>query len=278
MTHETIRGRRPGEVLGRLALHAATTVTLAYIVLPLVLVIWLSFMADEIMTVPPEGYSLRWYAVAWGQGQLRDGFLTSLWVAVAATALGLLITVPASFALARTRFLGQEAILQLLMSPLVVPGIVIGASIYVFLVQAEIATGLPLSGSSWGLVVAHLLLTVPWCVRLVTANLVGVNRSVEEAALSLGASPLVTALTVTLPMIWPGIVAAAVFGFVVSFGNIEVSLFLVAPGQTTLPIAILQYLQWKIDPTIAAVSVVQIALIGLALVATSRITNLGKVV
>ncbi|TNC06699.1 ABC transporter permease [Methylobacterium terricola] len=278
MTRETIRGRRPGEVLGRLALHAATTVTLAYIVLPLVLVVWLSFMADEIMTVPPEGYSLRWYAVAWGQAQLRDGFLTSLWVALAATALGLLITVPASFALARARFIGREALLQLLMSPLIVPGIVIGASIYVFLVQAEIATGLPLSGSSWGLVVAHLLLTVPWCVRLVTANLVGVNRSVEEAALSLGASPLVTALTVTLPMIWPGLVAAAVFGFVVSFGNIEVSLFLVAPGQITLPIAILQYLQWKIDPTIAAVSVVQIALIGLALVATSRITNLGKVV
>ncbi|TNC08335.1 ABC transporter permease [Methylobacterium terricola] len=278
MSGETILGRRPVEILARAALRAATALVLAYIAMPLALVVWLSFMAGEIMVVPPEGYSLRWYGVAWNQDQLRSGFVTSLWVAAVATTLGLLVTVPASFALARGRFPGREAVLQLLMSPLIVPGIVIGASIYVFLVQVEIETGLPLAGSAWGIVVAHLLLTVPWCVRLVTANLVGVNRSVEEAALSLGASPLVTALTVTLPMIWPGLVAAAVFGFVVSFGNIEVSLFLVAPGQTTLPIAILQYLQWKIDPTIAAVSVAQIVLIGAALVATSRITNLGKVV
>ena len=84
-----------------------------------------------------------------------------------------------------------------------------------------------------------------------------VDRSVEEAALSLGARPLIAALKVTLPLIWPGVVAAALFSFVVSFGNLEISLLLVAPGHTTLPIAILQYLQWKIDPTIAAVSALQ---------------------
>ena len=111
-----------------------------------------------------------------------------------------------------------------------------------------------------------------------TANLVGVDRSVEEAALSLGASPLVAALKVTLPLIWPGIVAAAMFSFVVSFGNLEISLLLVTPGQTTLPIAILQYLQWKIDPTIAAVSAIQIAVIGTGLLITDRFVSLAKVV
>ena len=82
----------------------------------------------------------------------------------------------------------------------------------------------------------------------------------------------------TLPLIWPGLVAAALFSFVVSFGNLEVSLFLIAPGSTTLPIAILQYLQWKIDPTIAAVSVVQIVVVAAGLMLTDRLVGLGKVV
>ena len=104
------------------------------------------------------------------------------------------------------------------------------------------------------------------------------NPAIEEAALSLGATPVVAVAKVTLPLIWPGVVAAALFSFVVSFGNLEVSLFLVAPGQTTLPIAILQYLQWKIDPTIAAVSVVQILVVAAGLLLTDRLVGLGRVV
>ena len=95
-----------------------------------------------------------------------------------------------------------------------------------------------------------------------TASLTGFDRSIEEAALNLGATPLQAFLKVTLPVIKPGVVAAALFSFIISFGNLEMTLFLVAPGQTTLPIAILQYLQWRIDPTIAAVSLLQIVLIG----------------
>jgi putative spermidine/putrescine transport system permease protein len=94
----------------------------------------------------------------------------------------------------------------------------------------------------------------------------------------LGAKPIVVATKVTLPMIWPGIVAAALFSFVISFSNVELSLFLVAPGQTTLPIAILQYLQWKIDPTIAAVSVLQILIVAAGILLTNRFVSLEKVV
>jgi putative spermidine/putrescine transport system permease protein len=115
-------------------------------------------------------------------------------------------------------------------------------------------------------------------VRLVAASLAGVDRSVEEAAQSLGADQWTTFFRVTLPTIRPGVVAAALFGFVMSFGNLEMSLFLVAPGQTTLPIAILQYLEWKIDPTVAAVSVLQILLIGAAMIVTDRYVKLSRVV
>jgi putative spermidine/putrescine transport system permease protein len=273
-----VRGTGLRERIGRLTFDAAVASAFVFMVLPIALVLWLSFFKNEILSLPPEGYSLRWYSEMLGQRQFISGFWTSLKVALLATACGLLVTIPASFALTRAQFRGREAVLQLLMSPLIVPAIVIGASLYMSFVEVEILTGLPLVGSVWGLAVGHILITIPWSVRLVTANLVGIDRSVEEAALSLGASPPVAALKVTLPLIWPGIVAAALFSFVVSFGNLEISLLLVTPGQTTLPIAILQYLQWKIDPTIAAVSAVQIAVIGTGLLITDRFVSLAKVV
>jgi putative spermidine/putrescine transport system permease protein len=273
-----VRGSRPRERLGRFAFQSAVAAAFVFMVVPIAMVLWLSFFSNEILSLPPEGYSLRWYSEMLAQRQFIGGFWTSLNVALLATACGLAVTTPASFALTRLKFPGRESILQLLMSPLIVPAIVIGASLYMAFVEFEILTGLAVVGSTWGLAVGHVLITIPWSIRLITANLIGVDRSVEEAALSLGARPLVAALKVTLPLIWPGVVAAALFSFVVSFGNLEISLLLVAPGHTTLPIAILQYLQWKIDPTIAAVSALQIAVIGAGLLITDRFVSLAKVV
>jgi putative spermidine/putrescine transport system permease protein len=155
---------------------------------------------------------------------------------------------------------------------------VLGTALYVFHVETELATGLPIIGSLAGLVSAHILVVIPWSVRLVTASLAGFDRTVEEAAQNLGANRWTTFRRITLPSILPGVVAATMFGFVTSFGNLEMSLFLVGPGRTTLPIAILQYLEWKIDPTIAAVSVVQIALIGGAMLVTDRFVKISRVV
>jgi putative spermidine/putrescine transport system permease protein len=273
-----VRGMRLSERLGRAAFGVAAWGALGFIVLPIVLVLWLSFFSNEILALPPDSYSLRWYSALAQQPQFLSGFWTSLHVALLATAVGLLVTIPASFALARTRFPGRETILNLLMSPLIVPGIVIGGGVYMGFVEVEIQTELPLVGSALGLAAAHVLITIPWSMRLVTASLTGVNIAVEEAALSLGARPLVAAWKVTIPLIWPGVVAAALFSFVVSFGNLEISLFLVAPGQTTLPIAILQYLQWKIDPVVAAISAIQIVVIGAGLLVTDRFVRLSKVV
>ena len=273
-----VRGRSLGERLGRVAFAAFVVATLTLILAPLVLVVWLSFFSNEILSLPPEGYSLRWYRAIANQRQFMSGFQLSAIVALMATAVGLLVTLPAAFALTRAEFLGREAILHVLMSPLIVPAIVVGAGLYLALIEFEVQTGLPVNGTAYGFAAGHVLLTIPWSLRLITANIVGVDRAVEDAALSLGATPLVAALKVTLPLIWPGLVAAALFSFVVSFGNIEVSLFLVAPGQTTLPIAILQYLEWKIDPTVAAVSVMQIVLIGAAMMLTDRYVKISRVV
>jgi putative spermidine/putrescine transport system permease protein len=273
-----VRGRSLAERLGRTAFAVLVVVTLTLILAPLVLVVWLSFFSNEILSLPPEGYSLRWYRAIAGQRQFISGFQLSAIVALMATAVGLLVTLPAAFALTRSEFPGREAILHMLMSPLIVPAIVVGAGLYLALIEFEVQTGLPVTGTAYGFAAGHVLLTIPWSLRLITANLAGVDRAVEDAALSLGATPLVAALKVTLPLIWPGVVAAALFSFVVSFGNIEVSLFLVQPGQTTLPIAVLQYLEWKIDPTVAAVSTLQILLVAAALLITDRFVSLAKVV
>ncbi len=263
--------------LGRLALRGSAGLALGFILLPLVLVSWLGFFRNEVVSFPPGGYTLRWFAAILDQRNFVDGFLMSLEVGLFAMLAGLAVGVPVSLCLARGRFRGREALNTLLLLPLVVPGIVAGTAIYVFQVEAEILTGLPLVASLPGLVLAHVLITIPWTVRLATASLAGLDRSVEEAALSLGAGPWTTFRRITLPLIRPGIVAAALFGFIISFGNLEMTLFLVGPGRTTLPIAILQYLEWRIDPVIAAVSFVQIAVIAGGMVVTDRYVRLTRV-
>lgn len=270
----TVSSRR----LGRLALNGAAAVSMAYILIPLFFVTWLSFFNQEIPSFPPEGYSLKWFRAVPGNDRFVSGFLLSLQVSVLATAIGLAIGVPAALCLARYRFTGREAINSILLLPLVVPGIVLGIALYVFHVEAAIATDWDILGSFAGLVSGHILIVIPWTVRLVTASLAGMDRSIEEAAQSLGANRLTTFRRVTMPAILPGIVAAALFGFISSFGNLEMSLFLVGPGRTTLPIAILQYLEWKIDPTIAAVSVLQILFIGAAMLITDRFVRISRVV
>ena len=262
----------------RWALNGAAAVALLYILTPLIFVTWLAFFKQEIPSFPPEGYSLRWFKTILDQPKFVEGFTLSAEVGVLATAIGLLIGVPAALCITRFKFRLRAPLSSLLLMPLIVPGVVLGTAMYVFQVAAENTLDVDVIGTFYALVAGHVVVIIPWVVRLVAASLVGVDRTTEEAAQNLGANPFVTFWRVTLPAIRPGIVAGALFGFVVSFGNLEMSLFLVGPGSTTLPIVVLQYLEWKIDPTIAAVSVVQIVLIGLAMLITDRYVKLARVV
>ncbi|MBS0221688.1 MAG: ABC transporter permease [Proteobacteria bacterium] len=263
---------------GRWALNGVATVALAYILLPLIFVVWLAFFRQEIPSFPPEGYSLRWFAAIFDQRKFVDGFTISFEVGVLATAIGLVLGVPAALCLARRTFTGRGPIGSLLLMPLIVPGVVLGTAMYVFHVALENALDVDVIGTFYALVAGHVVIVIPWIVRLVTASLAGVDRTTEEAAQNLGANRWTTFWRITLPAIRPGIVAGGLFGFVTSFGNLELSLFLVGPGRTTLPIVILQYLEWKIDPTIAAVSVVQIVLIAAVMLITDRYVKLARVV
>ena len=263
---------------GRWALKLAAAVAFVYILTPLIFITWLSFYSQEIPSYPPEGYSLQWYGQAIGNQRFIDAFLISAQVGVLATLIGLCVALPASLGLSRLKFFGRGAVNNLLLMPLIVPGIVLGFAIYVMLVEVAINFEINMLNSFGGLVLGHVLLVIPWMVRLIMASLAGFDRTLEEAAQNLGANRFTTFRRVTMPGILPGIVAGAMFGFVASFGNLELSLFLVGPGRTTLPIAILQYLQWKIDPTIAAISVLQILIIAVAMLITDRFVKLSRVV
>jgi putative spermidine/putrescine transport system permease protein len=269
---------RPSLSLGRAIYLAVVALVFLFMFTPLIFVLWVSVFKNEVVTFPPQGYTLAWFGHAWANAAFLNGFIASIQIGVFSMLAGLALGIPASFALVRGRFRGRAALNAFLLSPLIVPGIVAGTAIYIYFVQLELWTGVRVIATLPGFVLAHVALTIPWTVRLVSASLVGIDRSVEEAAANLGARPFTTFRRVTLPMIRPGVVAAGIFSFIVSFTDLEMSLFLIGPGRSTLQIAMLQYLEWKFDPTVAAVSVVQIGIIGAGLMVTDRFVKLSKVV
>ncbi|CAA2155398.1 Putative 2-aminoethylphosphonate transport system permease protein PhnV [Methylobacterium brachiatum] len=255
---------------------AISGAVLAFIVLPLVVIVCVSFFANRILAFPASGYTLEWYARALDTDAFRDGFVTSVQTALFATAASLALGVPASLGLVRGRFPGRDAVQALLLAPMIVPGIVGGAALFIAFIEVEALLDIQVAGTVGGLLVAHTLIALPWTIRLVSASLASADRAIEEAAASLGADPLTVLRRVTLPAIRPAIVAAALFSFVISFIDLEKSIFLVGPGRTTLQIALVNYLEWNLDGTVAAVAAVQILIVGTALLVSDRYARLAQ--
>ncbi len=250
---------------------------LVLIFLPLVLTVYLSLFDEHLIIFPPHAYTLHWYSLV--VPHFAAPLLTTLEVAAIAVPASLLLGVPAGLALVRTEFPGKTAIATVLLAPLTVPLIAVGLAVYLFAVSVEELTGAPLAGSFSVLVAGHLLITTPWVVRLVVASLVGYDRAAEEAAASLGARPFMVFLRVTLPAMRQGLIAALLFSFIATFGELEMTLFLISPGMTTLPIALLGYLKYHIDPLIAATTTLQMVLIGAILAFIDRfVIRLGQLV
>ena len=256
------------------------SVAAAYLVIfaPVLMIVMTSFFSQQIISFPPAGLTWRWYANAWDKPEFLRGLITSLQVALVATAIGVPVGTAAALAIVRGEFPGRHAISTLLLAPLAVPGVVAGSGLYMFYVLAEDVLDRDIKATTEGLVAAHVLLTVPWTVRLVAASLQGLDRPVEEAAANLGANPFTVFRRITLPMMRPGLVAAAMFSFIQSFENLDLSLLLVGPGRITLPVAMLNYLEFRIDPTLAAVATVQILIVGVLMVVTDRFVKLSRVV
>jgi putative spermidine/putrescine transport system permease protein len=256
--------------LGRPLLVASNVLVYALLLFPLIIVVGISFAPDVRLDFPPNGLSLRWFEYIAGRPELLDAFAVSLVLALLVAVLALVLGILAALALARYQFRGKQAIEALLLAPLVVPSLIVGVA----LLQTFSLVGF--MDSFPRLILGHLVLTIPFAVRSIGACLYGIDRSLEESALVMGASPFKTFRRVLLPLLRPGIVVGALFAFIVSFGNITISIFMVSAETVTLPIRILTYLQWQFDPSIAAISTVLVVFTLALLLTAERTLGLTK--
>lgn len=241
-----------------------------FLVLPVAIIIPMSFSSSRYLEFPPPDFSLQWYRAFFGDPQWVDALKTSLELAIATTLLSLILGVLAAEGLSKSEFRGKSAVIEAFMMPMLVPGIIVGIAIYRF------EAGLSLSGSFSGLLIAHVLMAVPFVIRTVLANLEGYNPNYELASRSLGANSLTTFLRVTVPMIKPALFSGAMFAFATSFDEIVVSQFICGVEVTTLPKRIWDGLNQQLDPTITAIAAIVIVLISLIMVLSSAKTLFGR--
>ncbi|WP_137131060.1 ABC transporter permease [Rhizobium sp. FY34] len=237
----------------RTTLHPAllmiASLIFAILIAPLFIILGASVSDTSYLTFPPQGFTLQWYSNIFEITAFRTTAITSLQIAFFGTFLALLIGIPAAYALNRFRVRLPSFLSNVFVLPILVPEIVLGFSL-----MKSITIGLDLPVYTT-LLMGHTLLVLPYAVRVVGASLASFDFSVEEAAISLGCPPLKAFLTVVLPNISAGVIAAFILAFITSVNDVSISLFLTGPGVSTLPIQILAHMEQFFDPTIASVSV-----------------------
>lgn len=264
-------GTRPLSArLSHAAFSAFIVLVCLFIVAPMVIVVVQSTTAAGFVSFPPSGFSLKWYREVLQDPGYVSAFLTSLRIALLTSALSTVLGTAAAYAIARFTFPGQALLSVFFVAPLMVPRVVVGIALLVFL------SALPVYSSVGGIVIGHTIITVPLVVRLVGAALSGVDPNLERAAQSLGATPLQSFLRITLPLIRRGILAGACLAAVVSFDDVPVAVFLVGPSSTTLPVRIYSDLQSNYTPVVPAVASLSILLLLLVGVLLERLFGLRR--
>lgn len=252
---------------------AVSLLTLAILLVPVGVVILAGLNSGDYLTFPPQGLSFRWIKAFITSPLFLSAYGISFLVALVSTLISTTIGTMASVYLTRSEGFLPSFLRGFFLLPIVLPGVVLGLALYVFYVTTDIG----LARTMTGLIIGHVIVTCPFVIATVTASLVGFDRSLEEAARSLGASPFTAFRLVTLKIIGPAISAGAIFAFIVSFGQFEITLFLSAPDLQTLPAAMYVSMRYKFEPTAAAAGIFAIALVVLSMVITSRLVNLKRI-
>jgi putative spermidine/putrescine transport system permease protein len=260
-------GQRGGT--GSAAVMALAGAVLLFLIAPVVIIVIVSFSGADYLSFPPPHLSLRWYQRFLGASSWRQAIWVSTQVAfltmVFATTLGLL----AALALVRGRFRGKGAIYAVMLSPMIVPTVITAIGLYFFFVR------LKATGSILAMALGHTVLALPVVVIIMAAALQGFDMRLEQAALSLGASRLTALRRITLPLIVPGLLSAALFAFLTSFDELLIPLFLSGVEVQTLTVRIWNSLTLEVDPTIAAVSSFLIGVTTVVLAASALLRGRG---
>ncbi|SFZ74692.1 ABC transporter permease [Chitinimonas taiwanensis] len=232
--------------------RALCALVLLFLVLPILIIVPLSFNESSFLLYPMTGFSFKWYAAFFNSPEWMLSLKNSLIVAPAATIIAMLLGTLASVGLTRAEFRGKALLQSVLISPMVVPVVIIGVGSYLFYAPLGLVNGYT------ALILVHAALGVPFVIITVTATLAGYNHNLTRAAASLGANPLTAFFKVTLPIIAPGVISGALFAFATSFDEVVVTLFLAGPEQATLPRQMFGGIRENINPTIAAVATILI--------------------
>ena len=230
------------------ALRALCVGVLVFLLLPILVIVPLSFSDSSFLVYPIPGWSLKWYHNLFGSAEWARAAKNSFIIAPAATLVATSLGTLAAVGLARTNFAFKGLLMSLLIAPMVVPIVVVGVSTYLFFAP------LGLADSYTALIIVHAALGAPFVLTTVLATLQGFDNNLVRASLGLGETPLQTFFRITLPVIAPGVISGALFAFATSFDEVVVVLFLAGPDQLTLPRQMFNGIRENISPTIAAVA------------------------
>lgn len=234
----------------RFALWVFTALVLAYLVLPILVVIPLSFTSGQLLVFPMPGVSLQWYEDFFTNPLWTGALWNSLFIGVVTTVFATALGTLAALGLHNSKFRFKSVVVALLITPLAAPVVIVAVAMFYFFAM------LNLVGTYTGVILAHTLLALPFVVITVSATLQSYDPNMTRAGASLGGTPAYVFRTVTLPIIAPGIASGALFAFVTSFDEIVVALFVASPQQRTLPRQIFSGVSESISPTIMAAAVV----------------------
>lgn len=232
----------------------------AFLFLPMLIVVPMSFSNARSFAFPPPGYWIGYYTAYFNDYRWTIPTLNSVIIATATTIVTMALVVPAAFGLLRHRFKGRNLVNLLMMAPLMVPHIVLALSYYLFLGKFR------LTGTHAGVIIAHTCLSAPLAFLIVAATLKGFDRNLERAAMSAGAGPFRTFWYVTLPALRPGMLVAALFAFIHSFDETVVAIFIAGRAASTLPRKMFESIRLEADPVIAVVSTLLFTLVIVATV------------
>lgn len=257
--------------MGKFFLNTSTFLVLFWLLGPLIVIVGGSFTETPQVIFPPEGFTLKWYEQLMGRSDFLESFIDSLVLASIATTFAVFLGTITAVGLSHDKFVGREVFRAFLMSPLILPTIVTGVALFQF------SRIIGLSSNLVGLAIGHTLITLPYVIRTVGAALVNLDPALAEAAESLGARPSRVLLQVIMPAIAPAILVSVIFAFIISFDQVTISIFLTGPDIMTLPIRIYTYIEFAIDPMVAAVSTLLILFSYMLIVGLEKIFGLGRV-
>ncbi|HRK23452.1 MAG TPA: ABC transporter permease [Beijerinckiaceae bacterium] len=224
------------------------TLFATFLLAPMVVVCLVAFTPEGFLALPTNGFSLRWFRRIAEYPEFSRAFQTSLVIATLSSMIALAFATPAAIAIARYRFAGRDALAALFMSPLMIPHIVLGIAFLRFFSLVG------LSGTTQGLVIAHVIVVFPFALRMVLASAAGMDKRIEDAAVSLGASRSIVYRRVILPLMVPGLASGFALSFIQSFDEVTMTVFVASPTTTTLPVRMFNYIQDSIDPLVCAIS------------------------